>query len=71
MADNPKIQEYLDHSFPGFEPMLREKLVANGTIQRYPAGETLMSPGQYFRAVMLIVEGRVKLYRQGAEGDEY
>ena len=30
-----------------------------------------MKPGQFFKYAMLIVDGRVKLYREGEEGEEY
>jgi CRP/FNR family transcriptional regulator len=34
-------------------------------------GEVLMRPGQFFKYAMLIVRGRVKLYREGEEGEEF
>jgi CRP/FNR family transcriptional regulator len=71
MATELSISGYIEQYFPQFEPALKEKLVANCSVKRFKAGELLMSPGQYFRSTMLIVEGRVKLYRQGEEGDEF
>lgn len=64
-------KQYIDRFFSQFEPVLREKLVANSSLKKFEAGEILMSPGQYFRSTMLIVEGRVKVYRQGEEGNEF
>ena len=71
MADELTISQYINQLFPQFEPGLKEKLIANCTIKKFDTGEVLMSPGQYFRSTMLIVEGRVKLYRQGEEGNEF
>ena len=71
MTETEKISQYINQHFPQFEPALKEKLVANCSIKEFKAGDVLMSPGQYFRSTMLIVEGRVKLYRQGEEGDEF
>ncbi len=71
MPDKIKISEYLNKFFPDFEPSLTAKLVANCSLKKFSAGEIMMSPGQYFRSTMLIVEGRVKLYRQGDDGNEF
>lgn len=71
MADKLTISQYINQFFPQFEPTLKEKLIANSSLKRFEAGDILMSPGQYFRATMLIVEGRVKVYRQGEDGNEF
>ncbi|MBC8054329.1 MAG: Crp/Fnr family transcriptional regulator [Sphingobacteriaceae bacterium] len=71
MAHELTVPQYLNQLFPQFEPSLKEKLIANCSIKSFEAGEVLMTPGQYFRSTMLIVEGRVKLYRQGEDGDEF
>jgi len=65
------IVQYLNTLFPQFEPALKAKLLQNCSIKTIAAGEIMMSPGQYFRSTMLIVEGRVKLYRQGEQGEEF
>lgn len=71
MAEELTVSEYINEFFPQFEPSLKEKLAADCSIKKFSAGEIMMSPGQYFRSTMLIVEGRVKLYRQGEEGNEF
>lgn len=71
MSDEITISQYINQYFPQFEQALKEKLMSNCSLRKFSAGEILMSPGQYFRSTMLIVEGRVKLYRQGDEGNEF
>lgn len=71
MEQRSQIAAYIDQFFPHFEPALKEKLVSSCSIRHFTAGETLMQTGQYFRSTMIIVEGRVKLYRQGEEGEEF
>ncbi|HYK77570.1 MAG TPA: Crp/Fnr family transcriptional regulator [Daejeonella sp.] len=71
MDNQPTISQYIHKLFPQFEPALKEKLIANCTLKSFQAGEILMQTGQFFRSTMLIVEGRVKLYRQGDEGEEF
>lgn len=65
------ISQYINALFPQFEPALKELLIEQVTIKSVKAGEHLMQTGQYFRSTVLIVEGRVKLYREGTDGNEF
>ncbi|PSL28295.1 Crp/Fnr family transcriptional regulator [Chitinophaga ginsengisoli] len=62
---------YLDKYFPHFEEGLKEQIAANSVIKSIAAGDSLIQTGQYFRSTMLVVEGRLKLYREGEEGHEF
>lgn len=66
---NIEIKTLLEERFPMFEPALIEILADIGTIKEFDEGEELMRTGQYFRSTLLIVDGLVKLYREGT-GDE-
>jgi CRP/FNR family transcriptional regulator, anaerobic regulatory protein len=66
-----EVRDYLQTYFNQFEPGLIEKLSENSTIRDFGAEEQLMRTGQYFKSTMLIVEGGVKLYRQGQDGEEF
>lgn len=61
---------YLDKYFPQFEPALREKIAAHAGIKEIRAGEELIQTGQNFRSTILVVSGRLKLYREGEEDGE-
>lgn len=63
--------DYINKYFTEFEPALKEKIINNCTTKAFARGETLMQTGQYFRATVLIVEGRVKVYREGTDGEEF
>ncbi|WP_316840089.1 Crp/Fnr family transcriptional regulator [Pedobacter gandavensis] len=69
--NSSSISNYINTLFPQFEPALRQLLIEQVTIKDVKAGEHLMQTGQYFRSTVLIVEGRVKLYREGNEGNEF
>lgn len=57
--------------FPQFEPELIE-LIEKEAIQRsYYAGDIIMRTGQYIKSTVLILEGRIKIYRENAEGGEF
>ncbi len=65
------IKELLEQRFPMFEPELVDKLAEIGTLKTFEEGEEMMRTGQYFRSTLLIVDGLVKLYREGEEGGEF
>lgn len=65
------IKEFLKHTFKNFEPALIEKIEQNASIKEFEPDEILMTTGQYFRSTMLVVEGRIKLYREGPDGKEF
>ena len=65
------VEIYLQELFPQFEPALKQRLIAVASLKSFSAGEMLMETGQYFRSAVLIVEGKVKLYREGEDGGEF
>lgn len=65
------IKEYINNLFPQFEIPLKKVIEEKAILKNFSAGETLMQTGQYFKSTMLIVDGRVKLYRQGDDGKEF
>lgn len=69
--NSSNISQYINTLFPQFEPALKEKLTEQVAIKSVKAGEHLMQTGQYFRSTVLIVAGRVKLYREGTDGNEF
>lgn len=64
------ISFYLDRVFPDFEPELKQRLTNDCILKNIPAGEVIMRTGQYIKHTLLIGSGRVKLYRQGDDGEE-
>jgi CRP/FNR family transcriptional regulator len=61
----------LTQIFPHFDTVLANYIHEHGESKIFEAGEILMRPGQYFKYAMLIVNGKVKLYREGEEGEEF
>ena len=59
------------HMFPMFDRELAEYLTEIAETKTFEEGAVLMKTGQYFRASMLIISGRVKLYREGEDGGEF
>ncbi|QRR01614.1 Crp/Fnr family transcriptional regulator [Dyadobacter sandarakinus] len=70
MEPTQSIINYLDASFKSFEPGLRDRIAEAGVLKNIPAGEVIMRTGQYIKHSVLIASGRVKLYREGDDGQE-
>ncbi len=66
-----RIHQLLRESYPSFDRELQEIVASNGSLKTYKAGEQIIRPGQYFQSSMLIAKGRVKLYREGDDGNEF
>ncbi len=65
------LDKLLAKYFPSLEPALIRRLAEISTIAELPAGTELVQSGKYVRSVMLVVEGHIKLYREGEDGGEY
>jgi len=57
--------------FPLFDKELANFLAGISEVRTFQEGEIMMKTGQYFKAAMLIVKGKVKLYREGEDGNEF
>jgi CRP/FNR family transcriptional regulator, anaerobic regulatory protein len=66
---NTEILHYLNNRFP-FSNELKELIASVGIIKPIPKGEILIHAGQYLKHTALVVEGRMKLYRESEFGDE-
>lgn len=61
----------LTNVFPQFDRDLIAHLEKIGNVVEFAEGEMIMRTGQYFKSSMLILEGVVKLYREGEDGEEF
>lgn len=71
MRQNISIMTDLQKIFPQFDPDLIAHLEKIGEVVEFEEGTMLMRTGQYFKNSMLILDGRVKLYREGDNGEEF
>nr|WP_295865532.1 Crp/Fnr family transcriptional regulator [uncultured Chitinophaga sp.] len=65
------ILDYLNAHFPALDDALKAHLSEIGTLQAVPAGTVLMQQGQYIKYTVLVLEGRIKLYREGEDIGEF
>jgi CRP/FNR family transcriptional regulator, anaerobic regulatory protein len=57
--------------FSQFEPEVLELIEEVAIQQHFEAGQVIMRTGQYIRSTALILQGRVKIYREGPDGGEF
>lgn len=57
--------------FPSFENALLECLDENAEIKSFNSGEEIVRAGQYFKSILLVVEGMIKVYREDDDGNEH
>lgn len=58
-------------TFPQFEPELIEILDKNAIERVFHAGEVIVRSGQYIKSAVLVISGRIKIYRENDEGGEF
>jgi CRP/FNR family transcriptional regulator, anaerobic regulatory protein len=66
-----RILQLIRESYTSFDRDLQEIIASSATLKTFKAGEQIIRPGQYFQSSMLIAKGRVKLYREGDDGNEF
>jgi CRP/FNR family transcriptional regulator, anaerobic regulatory protein len=59
------------HLFPNLETALMAEMEAKGRILTLEPGAILMQAGQPIRNTMIVLEGLVKLFREGEDGGEF
>jgi CRP/FNR family transcriptional regulator len=57
--------------FPSFEKELVKEMIQEGVVKVINKGEYILKKGQYFKSIILIYEGLVKVYRDNGNGNEY
>jgi CRP/FNR family transcriptional regulator, anaerobic regulatory protein len=64
-------QQQLKQLFPDIEPELLQEFIAKGQLMTVPADAVLIQAGQNIRSTMIVLDGLVKLYREGEDGGEF
>jgi CRP/FNR family transcriptional regulator len=57
--------------FPSFSTELVKDVDANASIQSFKAGDIIMRTGQYIKNTVLIISGKIKVYREDENGGEF
>jgi CRP/FNR family transcriptional regulator len=57
--------------FPQFEPDLISIIEENAVEKTFQPGDVLMRTGQYIKSTVMVLSGRIKIYRENEEGGEF
>jgi len=57
--------------FPQFEPALLAQIEKEAVERSFNAGDVIMRTGQYIKSTVLVLKGRIKIYRENEEGSEF
>mgnify|MGYP003413913083 FL=1 len=57
--------------FPQFEPGLIALIEKEAVQRSFNAGDIIMRTGQYIKSTVLVLEGRIKIYRENQDGGEF
>lgn len=64
-------ENLLDARFADLEPHLKDELLAIGHVTEVKEGDVLLKMGQFIRSTMLVLDGRIKIYREDEDGNEF
>lgn len=65
------VSALLKKHYGSLEPALQEKIAEEAVIKVFPSGEVVMRTGQFIRSTMLILNGRIKVYKESGDGSEF
>lgn len=57
--------------YAGFEPGLVKTIEDSAVVKHFKTGEIIIRTGQYIQSTMLILSGKIKVYREDSEGNEF
>lgn len=60
---------YLNQYFPQFEEDLKKELIQHATFKEIKQGDKLMQTGKYIKSTILVISGRLKIFRESEEGE--
>jgi CRP/FNR family transcriptional regulator len=63
--------DYLKQVFQNFEPNLIQDILDNAILKEVNSGEIVMRTGQHLSSAMILLNGTLKIYREGDEGGEF
>ncbi len=65
------MHEPIKNLFSSFSSSLVDEIEKNAVIQEFKAGEVIMRTGQYIKNTVLVISGRIKIYREDDNGGEF
>lgn len=64
-------ESYIRSLIPEVEEELIREFLDHAVVKEYRAGDLVLDVGQYIRSTMVLSKGRLKVYRESGEGEEF
>ena len=61
----------LNKYYPQFDEDLKQYIASKALVKEFKSGDEMMRSGQYLKSTMLVTKGRVKLFTNGEDGEEF
>jgi len=61
----------IQNAYPDFEPGLVQTIEEHASVKQFKSGEIIIRTGQYIQNTMLVLNGKIKVYREDDEGNEF
>ena len=65
------MHQSIKNLFSSFSSLLIDDIEKNAVIQEFKAGDVIMRTGQYIRNTVLVLSGKIKIYREDDDGGEF
>jgi CRP/FNR family transcriptional regulator len=65
------MHQSIKNLFSSFSSLLVDDIEKNAVIQEFKAGDVIMRTGQYIRNTVLVLSGKIKIYREDDDGGEF
>lgn len=65
------MKNIIKDNFPNFNQLLIDDIEKNATIKEFSTGEVLIRSGQYIKNTVLVLKGKIKIYREDDDGNEF
>jgi CRP/FNR family transcriptional regulator len=65
------MHDYIKKLFSSFSSSLIDDIEKNAVVQEFNAGDVIMRTGQYIKNTVLVLSGKIKIYREDDDGGEF
>ena len=65
------ILELLNKYYTQFDEDLKHYIASKALVKEFKSGDEMMRSGQYLKSTMLVTKGRVKLFTNGEDGEDF
>jgi CRP/FNR family transcriptional regulator len=65
------MHDHIKKLFSSFSSSLIDDIEKNAVVQEFNAGDVIMRTGQYIKNTVLVLSGKIKIYREDDDGGEF